>query len=72
MVNEAAELPDAARVRVEIPRSIQDLKNADPEAAPRWRQSTRRALQHYLARGYRVTTFLPDLATGRCFYGLET
>ena len=72
VVNDAADLPEAPRVRVEIPRSIQDLKNADPEAAPRWRQSTRRALQHYLAAGYRVTAFLPDLATGRCFYGLES
>ncbi|HEX5759703.1 MAG TPA: hypothetical protein VF121_10950 [Thermoanaerobaculia bacterium] len=70
VVNDAADLPEAPRVRVEIPRSIQDLKTADPEAAPRWRQSTRRALQHYLAAGYRVTAFLPGLATGRCFYGL--
>ena len=71
VVNDAAELPNPPRVRVEIPHSIQDLKNADPAAAPRWRQSTRRALQHYLAAGYRVTAFLPDLVAGRCFYGLE-
>ena len=70
VVNEAVELPDVPRVRVEIPRSIQDLKNTDPEAAPRWRQSTRRALQHYLARGYRVISFASD-PTGHCSYGLE-
>ena len=54
-----------------MPRSIQDLKQERPEDAPRWRESTRRAFQHYLARGYRVAAFASDPATGRCFYGLE-
>lgn len=64
------DLPDAPRVRIEIPESIQDFKAARPEAAPAWRESTRRAFERYLARGYRVEAFYRD--TGRrCFYGLE-
>ncbi|MGH9361138.1 MAG: hypothetical protein ACRD2T_04420, partial [Thermoanaerobaculia bacterium] len=72
VVNDATDLPAAPCVRIEIPRSIQELKHAHPEDAPRWRQSTRRAFQHYLGRGYRVTAFSSDPATGRCFYGLES
>lgn len=64
-------LPDAPRVRVEVPRSIQVLKQERPEDAPRWRETSRRAFQHYLGRGYRVTIFFADAASGRCFYGLE-
>jgi chorismate synthase len=64
-----ADLPDAPRVRVEIPRSIQDFKAEHPDAAPAWRASTRRAFEHYLARGYRVEAFYRD-ADQRCFYGL--
>ena len=65
-----AELSDAPRVRVEIPPSIQDFKAARPDAAPAWRESTRRAFEHYLARGYRVEAFYRD-ADQHCFYGLE-
>jgi predicted GNAT superfamily acetyltransferase len=64
-------LPDAPRVRVEVPRSIQDLKQEHPDDAPLWRETSRWALQHYLARGWRVTLFYSDPATGRCFYGVE-
>jgi chorismate synthase len=63
------DLPDAPRVRVEIPPSIQDFKAAHPDAAPAWRASTRRAFEHYLARGYRVEAFYRD-TDQRCFYGL--
>lgn len=55
-------LPDAAAVRVAIPRDIQALKRSDPDRALAWRQSTRRALEHYLAAGYTVTGF--DAAAG--------
>jgi predicted GNAT superfamily acetyltransferase len=64
------ELPVAPRVRVEIPRSIQDLKAARPDAAPSWRESTRRAFEGYLAQGYRIEAFYCDVDQ-RCFYGLE-
>lgn len=67
----AAELPDLARVRVEIPGSIQALKAAEPEAARAWRHSTRTALGGYLGRGYRVAAFYREAESGRCFYGLE-
>lgn len=64
-------LPDAPRVRVEIPAHIQALKMERPEEALAWRLSTRRAFQTYLPRGYRVEAFWRNAASGRCFYGLS-
>ncbi|HVT17187.1 MAG TPA: hypothetical protein VHQ90_13530 [Thermoanaerobaculia bacterium] len=66
-----AELPQAARVRVEIPADVQALKAEQPERAWQWRLLTRRAFRGYLARGYRVCAFWRDPAEGRCFYGVE-
>lgn len=63
------DLPDASRVRVEIPENVQAVKVEEPETAMAWRTSTRRAFETYLARGYKVETFYRD--AGRCFYGLE-
>ena len=63
------DLPDASRVRVEIPENIQAVKVDQPETAMAWRTSTRRALETYLARGYKIEVFYRD--AGRCFYGLE-
>lgn len=63
-------LPDAPRVRVEIPVSIQTLKVDDEEGAYAWRLSTRRAFEEYRARGYRVDAFWRDPREERCFYGL--
>jgi predicted GNAT superfamily acetyltransferase len=65
------DLPDAPRVRIEIPESIQGLKAERPDAGGAWRQSTRRAFERYLGRGYRIETFYRDAADRRCFYGLE-
>ncbi|HEY0514225.1 MAG TPA: hypothetical protein VGH73_20140 [Thermoanaerobaculia bacterium] len=73
----SADLPEAPRVRIEIPESIQDLKAGRPDAGSAWRRSTRRAFQGYLGRGYRVEAFYRDTSEGaegaqrRCFYGLE-
>ena len=67
--DEAFPLTDATRVRVEIPVSIQEVKAARPDEAPVWRQSTRRAIEHYVERGYRVTACLRE--GDRRFYGLE-
>jgi len=66
---EGSPLPEAPRVRVEIPANIQEVKAERPDDAPVWRQSTRRAIQHYFGRGYRVTAYLRE--GGRRFYGLE-
>ncbi|HEX3556967.1 MAG TPA: hypothetical protein VIA62_27395 [Thermoanaerobaculia bacterium] len=68
---ELRELPAAPRVRVEIPEDIQAVKTERPEAAAAWRESTRRAFEGYLARGYRVEAFYRDPVARRCYYGLE-
>ena len=67
----AGELPDTPRVRIEVPENIQDLKAERPEVGMAWRESTRRAFQHYLGLGYRVEAFYRDAADRRCYYGLE-
>jgi predicted GNAT superfamily acetyltransferase len=63
-------LPQAPRVRIEIPERIQDFKAEQPERALAYRLGTRRAFEADFARGYRVAAFARD-ADGRCFYGLE-
>lgn len=68
--SETEELPEASRIRIEIPESIQDLKAERPDLGMAWRMSTRRAFQHYLGRGYRVEAFYRD-AGRHCYYGLE-
>lgn len=54
------DLPDAPVVQVVVPADIQALKEQVPTLARAWRSATRRALQHYLGRGYRVSGFLPS------------
>jgi predicted GNAT superfamily acetyltransferase len=73
VVNPGAEidLPEAPRVRVEIPENVQAVKEKDLDEAAAWRASTRRAFEHYLARRYRIEAFNRDPAEKRCFYGLE-
>lgn len=66
-----ADLPEDPRVRIEIPESIQDLKSGRPEVGGAWRETTRRAFQSYLSRGYRVEAFYRDADARSCFYGLE-
>ncbi len=61
-------LPDVATVRVEVPHDIQQLKQRFPDAAAAWRRTTRRALEHYLARSFRVRALVRDIETGRYFY----
>ncbi len=63
-----APLPEAPFVRVEAPRSVQDLKAVDLDRAVAFRASTRRAFQFYLAAGYRAETLLSD--GERRYYGL--
>jgi len=63
-------LPEAPLVRIEVPASIQEVKAEQPDEAAGWRALTRRAFEHYLGAGYRVTAFYRDRETGRCFYGV--
>jgi predicted GNAT superfamily acetyltransferase len=64
-------LPHAPMVRVAIPSDIQTLKHEDGALALAWRRSTRRAFEHYLAAGYRVTGIAPAPAPGIAHYVLE-
>jgi predicted GNAT superfamily acetyltransferase len=50
-------MPDAHRVLVPVPRDIEALLGASPDAALAWRLATREAIMHYLALGYQVTAF---------------
>lgn len=68
---EERKLPQAPRVRVEIPANIQAVKTERPEMGSAWRSSTRRAFETYLGLGYEVEAFYRDPADDRCFYGLE-
>jgi len=56
---ESAPLPDAATAEVRIPRDFATLLAGDVAFARAWRLSARRAFTQYLARGYRVTAFVP-------------
>ncbi len=64
-------LPGGSTVLVAVPADIQRLKRRRPALAKAWRATTRRAFEHYLARGYHVTGFLPTLPGGRGAYILE-
>lgn len=55
-------------VRVEIPADIHAVRAGSLEDALRWRASTRHAFQYLLANDHRVSGFLRDRDTGRCFY----
>ncbi len=45
---------EADRIACEIPTSIQQVRELDPEAVLAWRMATRQVFQHYLSRGYYV------------------
>jgi chorismate synthase len=55
LATEAPALPTERIVLVEIPKDVHHLKDTDADGARAWRRLTRRALTHYLDRGYRVT-----------------
>ncbi len=65
------ELPDAPRVRVEVPRDIQRIKAESPDAAAAWRSATRRAFIHYMEQDYGVTGFVREGDPARCYYLLQ-
>lgn len=45
-------------LRLGIPRDVQGLKRTDPVAAAAWRETTRAAFEHYIARGYAAVEFV--------------
>jgi len=55
-----APLPAAERVAVRVPADYDALLAGDLAVARAWRLSARRAFQHYLPRGYRVSAFVAD------------
>ncbi len=65
---QAPPVPAPVEVLVEIPWDIQALKRSDPDAAVAWRTSTRRALEHYLGRGYHIAGFSREPDASRCYY----
>lgn len=50
-----ASMDGAGARRVPVPARIQEVKEADPELAVRWREAVREALEAGLARGLQVT-----------------
>jgi len=64
-------LPDAPLVAIAVPPDIQALKQRSPGDALAWRVSTRRAFEHYLARGYAVTGFARGTGETPSAYRLE-
>ncbi len=67
---EDQELPEAERVKIEIPADVQVEKAADAEAGGRWRASTRLAIERSLEAGLVVQGFERDAASGRGRYRL--
>lgn len=61
-------LVDAASVAMRVPRDIAELVRVDLALARRWRFATRRAITHYLQRGYRVAGFVADTDGGRYLF----
>lgn len=63
-------VPDlqASVVLVEIPASIQTLKQNDPDEARSWRDATRAAFLHYFGAGFTVIDFIEHPETKRLYY----
>ncbi len=60
--------PTGSVVRLAVPPDIQAVKAQSIQLAQRWRDATRRALSWYLDRGYTVSGFGREAATGTCSY----
>lgn len=70
VVPKIAELPDSPLIRIEVPSDIQQVIAADLDLARQWRETTRRALTWYMARGYRISAFSHTKSDDRCYYTL--
>lgn len=66
-----AELPHVDMVRVEVPSDIDAVIRLDISVASRLRETTRRALSHYMRRGYGITGFSHRMPEDRSFYILS-
>lgn len=55
-------------LRVEIPLDIHHIQTSEPQLAPLWRASSRRAFLWAMANGYRVGGFYRDEQIGRGYY----
>lgn len=64
-------LPDAPRVRIQIPHDIELVHALGADMALAWRLATRDAFLHYLGRGYRVARFDRGDGTALPAYELE-
>ena len=56
---------------MEIPVDVQQAKAESPAAGAEWRACTRRTVQGYFERGYRVVAFRREMPADRCFYLLR-
>ena len=70
-LDDASQLPRGDAVRLAIHARAEALEDEDPDRARRWRVGLRRALDHYLARGYRITGFTADPGDDRGYYHLQ-
>lgn len=68
---ESDELPEIDPLGVAIPADIHELTERRPDEARAWRAATRRAFEHYLPGGYRVTRLDTAPDTDRSYYVLE-
>ena len=64
-------LPDAPRVRIQIPHDIELVHALGADTAFAWRMTTRDAFLHYLGRGYRIVGFDRGDGTSMPAYELE-
>jgi len=63
----------APRLLIGIPSHTDEMRSRALRLSIRWRMQTRRIFQHYLATGYRVTSFVPptEATPEKCFYVLR-
>jgi chorismate synthase len=59
---------DTPRLLVEIPVGYAEMQQQNPALALEWRFASRRAFQHYFARGYRVVDFFLSRESSRGHY----
>ncbi len=62
------------KLALEIPSNTDEIRTKHLKLAAKWRLDTRKIFQAYLARGYKVETFIPPGGRERhgCFYVLVT
>lgn len=66
------DLPDDRLIQIEVPADIHRVKRNSMDEAREWRLATRRAVLHFLARGYEIVGFRRDREADRSFYVLAS